>query len=302
MTNKTLANSSVFGPATPSCASPNISMPPSSVTSPTGDLIGSFQPILPEVQEERQTSSNISQQTTAQNQSSVFQQQQQSNISESIQQEIQKQHIVPITLDQTVASSNSREKIVNIDYIDKNQKEIDALNSTTNNLNRETSINTSGVQQYQLIGTVKDLTDANLKETVKQRKSVTQSPCVDREIAINYGDPSRLVFPIVRRGPFYQDSFFNGVHQNFQSAIRQVLDRWVDVPSLLFSNRGSSSIENFDRYHNTLSNYRSILDCDFFDDLTCYKNLRHRSLKEENQASTVKENIDDFKVSFMIVL
>lgn len=309
MSRKSLANSSIFGSQTPSCASPSISIPASSVTSPTpANMAGPFEPVYSRGTDEidislQSSAQDLSSQinsgrststieTSRAESSTTSESQLQSRVNECLNESskilnTQREHLIPIN-QEPVNSFNSNEKIVNINYIDKNQKEIDSQT-------RLSSTQTERTPQFQLVGTVKDLTDSNLKETVKQRKSVG-SLSQNRDIAIRYDNPSTFVFPIVRRGPFYQDSFFNGVHQNFQSAIRQVLDRWVDVPSLLFDDRNTQSLCNFDRFHNTFSNYRSILDHDIFDDFTCYKTLRHRSMKEENQVSTVRDNVEDYKI------
>jgi len=180
------------------------------------------------------------------------------------------------------SSTNVGEKKVAVQYVDKNQSEIDSDNS-----------------KFQLIGPVKDLTDANIKETVKQRKHSSHSSSNsknDREISINLEGSDNFSFPIVRRGPFYQDSFFNEVHQNFQSAVRQVLDRWVNFPALMSSNMDAHSQNSFDRFNNTLSNYKSILDQDSFEDFACYKSLRDRSHKDENQVATFREDKENFKL------
>jgi len=170
------------------------------------------------------------------------------------------------------------EKIVNIQYVDKNQSDIEIQNQQQAN--------------YTLIGEVKDLTDRNIKETVRQRKI---SGSQHRDISIDYEHAN---FPIVRRGPFFQDSFFQDNHQSFQSAVRKVLDRWVDYPSLMSSN--IDSFDNFNSHHDcfnkTLTNYSSILDRDSFEDFACYKSLRNRSSKDENQAASINENKEDFKI------
>lgn len=310
MTRKSLTNSSIFGSQTPSCQSPSITIPASSVASPTtADMAGPFDPVYSrgtnEIDVSLQSSaqdlstqasssrSTVTAETSRAESSTTSETQLQSRVNECLLESskilnVQREHLVPINQVQT-NSVNSNEKIVNINYIDKNQNEIDSQT-------RLSSTQTEITPQFQLVGTVKDLTDSNLMQTVKQRKSVSSSTSQNRDIAIRYDNPGSFVFPIVRRGPFYQDSFFNDIHQNFQSAIRQVLDRWVDVPSLLFDDRNTRSLCNFDRFHNTFSNYSSILDHDIFDDFTCYKTLRHRSMKEENQVATVRDNVEDYKV------
>lgn len=149
--------------------------------------------------------------------------------------------------------------------------------------------------KFLLIGFAKDLTDSNLEETVKQRKKSGKANN-NVEAETEKSQDSERPLKIISRGPFYQDSFFENARPNYQSAVEQILDRWVDVPSVFFEQNNPEDLRNFDRYHNALSNYRSLLGNDYFDDLTCYKTLRHRSPKEESQASTVSELEDEYKI------
>ncbi|XP_042893940.1 uncharacterized protein LOC122267833 [Penaeus japonicus] len=74
-------------------------------------------------------------------------------------------------------------------------------------------------------------------------------------------------FPITRRGLFFNDSFFQDSWKDFQKAVREVLAKWGEQSSLL-------------------------------DDLTCYRNLRSRDLREDTQAVTSSE--DDHHHKFVI--
>lgn len=296
-----LADAPLFGSTTPSCSSPSVSIPQSSIVSPTSEVSGPFEPVFSKTPNNSFSSVN-EEETTSQlysseilptiNKTIMDHSDLTSKFNECMTESSrvindQKEHIIPT---QVAPVNTNVEKVVNINYIDKNQKDIDCQR---NQIKIETE-----APQYQLIGSVKDLTDSNIKETVKQRRisTNTSQTSQNRDIEIKYENPSSFDFPIVRRGPFYQDSFFKEVHQNFQSAVRQVLDRWVDVPSLLSRNTDINSFHNIDNFHHTLSNYRSILDRDSFDDFTCYKSLRSRSSKEENQAATVRDNAEDYKV------
>lgn len=69
--------------------------------------------------------------------------------------------------------------------------------------------------------------------------------------------------PISRRGQYYNDTIFKDPHQDFNSAIRNVLKRWNETSD---------------------------------DELASYRNLRHRSLEEDNQAFTEKENFQVYKI------
>lgn len=78
--------------------------------------------------------------------------------------------------------------------------------------------------------------------------------------------------PITRRGNFFKDSFFSDIHQDFNSAIKEVLERWNDTDLRLR-----------DRWDGA----------DFLDH---YRQLRSRDLKEENQAVTVASGNSSYKV------
>nr|XP_027231673.1 uncharacterized protein LOC113823256 isoform X1 [Penaeus vannamei] len=65
--------------------------------------------------------------------------------------------------------------------------------------------------------------------------------------------------PIVRRGLFFDDSFFQESRKDFQRAVKEVLNKWGEQSSI-------------------------------GDDLTRYRSLRSRDLREENQAVTSSEN------------
>ncbi|KAA0194385.1 hypothetical protein HAZT_HAZT001319 [Hyalella azteca] len=264
----------------------DVSIAASTVTSPTPtDMTGPFEPVFSKITEDKNSTSSKMETMNANRQSYT----QQSSTQTQTCAELRERD-VSCTSDISNVSSmhtgdtSNHEKLVKINYIDQNQSEIDEAN-------RRVVPN-----QFQLIGDVKDLTDYNVKESLKQRKSSSNTSQSLNKL-ISYENPSIFEFPIIRRGPFYQDSFFSTVHDHFQSAVRQVLDRWVEVPSLLFDgSRNVSRMGDFGRFHKTFSNYRSILDDDIFDDFACYKSLRHLNVKQENQAATVRETENDFKI------
>ncbi|XP_042893942.1 uncharacterized protein LOC122267835 [Penaeus japonicus] len=83
--------------------------------------------------------------------------------------------------------------------------------------------------------------------------------------------------PITRRGNFFHDSFFSDIHQDFNSAIREVLKRWND-----------SDLKLTDRLDDTDFHCSDVLDH--------YRKLRSRNLKEENQAITVSSGNSSHKI------
>ena len=79
--------------------------------------------------------------------------------------------------------------------------------------------------------------------------------------------------PISRRGHFFKDSFFENAHQQFNSTVRGILQRWGETDFL-----GDPKL----RLSDTLSRYRQ---------------LRTHNLKEEDQAVTVTCDAATQKVS-----
>nr|XP_045592113.1 uncharacterized protein LOC123754035 isoform X2 [Procambarus clarkii] len=75
---------------------------------------------------------------------------------------------------------------------------------------------------------------------------------------------SDFLLPISHRGLFFHDSFFTEAHQDFEAAVKRIVDSWEDAPAS--------------------------------DHMTSYRRLRERDLKEENQAVSVTENHQSHKV------
>nr|XP_045592116.1 uncharacterized protein LOC123754035 isoform X5 [Procambarus clarkii] len=75
---------------------------------------------------------------------------------------------------------------------------------------------------------------------------------------------SDFLLPISHRGLFFHDSFFTETHQDFEAAVKRIVDYWEEAPAS--------------------------------DHMTSYRRLRERDLKEENQAVSVTENHQSHKV------
>lgn len=80
-----------------------------------------------------------------------------------------------------------------------------------------------------------------------------------------------VALPIVTRGQFFNDSFFEGTWKNYQDAVREVLARW-------------------DRSYSPVASS---------DDMTSYRKLRTRDMRDENQAVTTSEDESSYKVSYI---
>lgn len=77
----------------------------------------------------------------------------------------------------------------------------------------------------------------------------------------------RSSLPITKRGQFFNDSYFEDTWKYYQDAVRDVLAKWDD-------NSAAAT-----------------------DDMTCYRRLRSRDMRDENQAITSAEDSSSYKVS-----
>lgn len=104
------------------------------------------------------------------------------------------------------------------------------------------------------------------RETSEHKQNQSEScRLADRmDVPINAFFNSR---PITRRGRFFDDSFFEDTRSGYRTAIQDILSKWGER---------SSSI----------------------DDMTSYRNLRTRDLREDNQAVKVIE--DEFQHKFIV--
>ncbi|KAG7173671.1 lethal(2)essential for life-like 2, partial [Homarus americanus] len=100
-------------------------------------------------------------------------------------------------------------------------------------------------------------------ETVVRQQVVTQQTKTVSDTTAT--EPGSRALPITKKGGFFDDSFFEDSRQNFQQAIKQVLEKFNETSTQT-------------------------------DDITTYRNLRQRNLKEENQAVTVKEDQQTHKI------
>lgn len=82
--------------------------------------------------------------------------------------------------------------------------------------------------------------------------------------------------PISRKGHFFQDSFFENAHEQFNSTVRRILQRWGETDFLG---------KQWDDPKLCLSNA-----------LSRYRQLRTHNLKEEDQAVTVTSSVSSHKV------
>lgn len=77
----------------------------------------------------------------------------------------------------------------------------------------------------------------------------------------------RATLPIARRGQFFNDSYFEDTWKNYQDAVRAIVSKWDD---------DSTAVT---------------------DDMTCYRRLRSRDMRDENQAITSTEDSSSYKVN-----
>jgi len=78
------------------------------------------------------------------------------------------------------------------------------------------------------------------------------------------------LFPIIERGLFFQDGFFNDWQEQWEEAVKEILDKFNA------------------RLPNT-------------DDFSSYRTLREKDLREENQANSLEIEGNNYKVSLIIM-
>lgn len=83
-----------------------------------------------------------------------------------------------------------------------------------------------------------------------------------------------MFLPITHRGSFFQDSFFSNFHQHFDTAVRDVLNRWNDSELKVAEDMGQRQTDLLNRY----------------------RRLRSVDLKEDNQAVAITSDDNSRKV------
>lgn len=76
----------------------------------------------------------------------------------------------------------------------------------------------------------------------------------------------RATLPIARKGQFFNDSYFEDTWKNYQDAVRAIVSKWDDSAAAT-------------------------------DDMTCYRRLRSRDMRDENQAIISTEDSSSYKVN-----
>lgn len=100
-----------------------------------------------------------------------------------------------------------------------------------------------------------------------ESKTATNSDQPQKHIShLENQDDREVMLPIISRGHFHHDSFFENLRQQFDTAVRDMLDQW---------------------------NSRS----SFEDDLLSYRRMRDLNLTEDNQALSVSQDNTSHQVS-----
>lgn len=100
-----------------------------------------------------------------------------------------------------------------------------------------------------------------------QNKSISTQTSCNYQTEIDEQGRRRAALPIMRRGQFFNDSYFEDTWKDYQDAVREVLAKWDDQSAAAS------------------------------DDMTCYRRLRSRDMRDENQAITSAEDSSSYKVS-----
>ncbi|KAG0725432.1 Heat shock protein 22 [Chionoecetes opilio] len=103
-----------------------------------------------------------------------------------------------------------------------------------------------------------------------QNKSISTQTCRNSQTEsqnqqLDKQGSRRSALPITRRGQFFNDSYFEDTWKDYQDAVRDVLAKWDD--------------------HSTAAT----------DDMTCYRKLRSRDMRDDNQAITSAEDSSSYK-------
>ncbi|KAK3873930.1 hypothetical protein Pcinc_021087 [Petrolisthes cinctipes] len=139
-------------------------------------------------------------------------------------------------------------------------------------------INTSfnGAQQQQQEHVSQNKTNiqstTGLDNTVQAHNSCSSSTIKSRNVPINTG----RFLPITTKGLFFNDSYFEGIRQDFQNAVNDVLSRWGEGSML-----GQACDDTNNRVGNNFSRYRQ---------------LRAHNLKVDNQAVNITSDHTSHKI------
>ncbi|XP_042889967.1 uncharacterized protein LOC122264926 isoform X2 [Penaeus japonicus] len=132
----------------------------------------------------------------------------------------------------------------------------------------------SGVEMSKLASTYQDTNgltrvgrDYGSESQETNRYNVTQDTNMGTSscfTSVSQSISAGKTFPITMKGHFFYDSFFRDTRDDFQKAIKEVLRKW-----------GEKSTHG--------------------DELTCYRKLRARNMREDNQAATSSEDERHYK-------
>nr|XP_027233877.1 uncharacterized protein LOC113825261 isoform X1 [Penaeus vannamei] len=124
-----------------------------------------------------------------------------------------------------------------------------------------TTTSTTGVQEVPV--PVQPVQDTNQTVSVQKVTKITQQTTSSTDSSVPQSPEKPL--PIAKKGDFFNDSFFEDTRQHFQTAVHEVLQK-MNIQTA-----------------NT-------------DEISTYRNLRQRELREETQAATVNEDQTTHKV------
>ncbi|KAK4300942.1 hypothetical protein Pmani_026883 [Petrolisthes manimaculis] len=111
-----------------------------------------------------------------------------------------------------------------------------------------------------------------VNNTVQAHNSCSSSTIKSRNVPINTG----RFLPITTKGLFFNDSYFEGIRQDFQNAVNDVLSRWGEGSML-----GQACEDTNNRVGNNFSRYRQ---------------LRAHNLKVDNQAVNITSDHTSHKI------
>ncbi|XP_045131968.1 serine-rich adhesin for platelets-like isoform X1 [Portunus trituberculatus] len=177
-----------------------------------------------------------------------------------------REHIIPIKLDEDLEETSRRSPASMNMQATRDSQSQDFMSQEKVESSEKGTYEASRQSQRAESFSASSRASSVASQLSSEKKDKTQSFST-HHVPIN----TRNQLPITRRGLFFDDSFFAGMRQDFQSAVNEVLGRW-----------GNSEMLMNDR-----------------DDASClgrYKELREHSLNVESQAVTITADETSHKI------
>lgn len=179
-----------------------------------------------------------------------------------------REHIIPIRVDDDHEASRSAQSSVSTQAARESQNR--EFTSHTKAESTASSTHEASTRQS-MCGESPAASRASSVTSQASGKDTTQTHSTAKTWNAKVRSAPTNQLPITRRGLFFDDSFFSGLHQDFESAVNDVLGRWGET-SVLTDDRDNTSR------------------------LGRYRQLREQNLNVESQAVTSTSDDTSHKV------